>query len=178
MSVDYSVITELADDEITYEQLDRLCNRYYWAAEYCAGKDVIEAACGSGPGLGYLLQRSRSVRAGDFSSDILEIARRHYDDRLDLQRFDAQDMPFEDQSADVVILFEALYYMPSADRFVDECQRVLRPGGQVLIATANKDLYDFNPSPHSHVYYGVAEPAPVVHPTRLHGRVLRLSLNT
>ncbi len=31
------------------------------------------------------------------------------------------------------------------------------PGGQVLIATANKDLYDFNPSPHSHMYYGVVE---------------------
>ncbi|MCD6265910.1 MAG: BrnT family toxin [Deltaproteobacteria bacterium] len=29
-----------------------------------------------------------------------------------------------------------------------DCVRVLRPGGKVLIATANKDLYDFNPSPH------------------------------
>jgi hypothetical protein len=34
---------------------------------------------------------------------------------------------------------------------------VLRPGGTLLIATANKDLYDFNPSPHSFVYYGAAE---------------------
>lgn len=34
---------------------------------------------------------------------------------------------------------------------------MLRPGGKVLIATANKDLYDFNPSPHSNKYYGVAE---------------------
>jgi hypothetical protein len=34
---------------------------------------------------------------------------------------------------------------------------VLRPGGVLLIATANKDLYDFNPSPFSHTYYGAAE---------------------
>ena len=27
----------------------------------------------------------------------------------------------------------------------------------VLLATANKDLYDFNPSPHSYRYYGVPE---------------------
>lgn len=27
----------------------------------------------------------------------------------------------------------------------------------MLIATANKDLYDFNPSPHSYKYYGVVE---------------------
>jgi SAM-dependent methyltransferase len=56
-----------------------------------------------------------------------------------------------------VILFEAIYYLPSAERFVAGCRRVLRPGGKVLIATANKDLYDFNPSPHSFTYYGVSE---------------------
>jgi hypothetical protein len=27
----------------------------------------------------------------------------------------------------------------------------------LLIASANKDLYDFNPSPYSHAYYGVVE---------------------
>jgi SAM-dependent methyltransferase len=90
-------------------------------------------------------------------SSIQEIAQRYYGDRINLRQFDAQDMPFEDHSADVVILFEAIYYLPSAERFVDECRRVLRPGGQVLIATANKDLYDFNPSPHSHMYYGLVE---------------------
>src|SRR6185312_7076557 len=41
--------------------------------------------------------------------------------------------------------------------FVREAARVLRPGGVLLIATANKDLYDFNPSPHSFTYYGAVE---------------------
>jgi SAM-dependent methyltransferase len=63
---------------------------------------------------------------------------------------------------DVVVLFEAIYYLPSAERFVRECRRVLRPGGKILIATANKDLYDFNPSPHSVRYYGVTELRDVV----------------
>lgn len=157
MTVDYSTVTELAGDEISQEQLDRLCHRYYLAGAYCIGKDVIEAACGTGPGLGYLAARARSLRAGDFTPGILAIAQRHYGDRIDLRQFDVQAMPFEDDSADVVVLFEALYYIPSAERFVDECCRVLRSGGQVLIATANKDLYDFNPSLHSHVYYGVVE---------------------
>jgi hypothetical protein len=40
---------------------------------------------------------------------------------------------------------------------VHECKRVLRENGIVLIATANKDLYDFNPSPNSYEYYGVTE---------------------
>ena len=155
MAIYYSTVTELAGDEITAEQLERLCHRYYWAGTFCAGKDVIEAACGTGPGLGYLSKVAKSIRAGDYMTNILQRAKNHYGNRIDLRQFDAQDMPFEDHSADVVILFEAIYYLPRADKFVSECRRVLRKAGQVLIATANKDLYDFNPSPFSHTYYGV-----------------------
>jgi SAM-dependent methyltransferase len=156
-ATDYSTVTELAGDEITAEQLDRLHHRYYWAGAYCAGKDVIEAACGTGPGLGYLATRARSLRAGDYTPGILAMAQQHYGGRVELRQFDAQAMPYEDHSADAVILFEAIYYLPDAAQFVAECRRVLRPGGQVLISTANKDLYDFNPSPHSYTYYGVVE---------------------
>lgn len=156
-SIDFSTVTELAGDEITAEQLNRLCHRYYWAGAFCAGKDAIEAACGTGPGLGYLSGLARSLRAGDYTPSILMLAKRHYGDRVDLRQFDAQAMPFPDGSADSIILFEALYYLPDAAQFVNECRRILRPGGYVLIATANKDLYDFNPSPHSYRYYGVVE---------------------
>jgi len=157
MPVDYSTVTELAGDEITQEQLERLCHRYYWAGSYCKDKDVLEAACGTGPGLGYISGLANSLIAGDYDNGILEIARRHYGGRIDLCQFDAQNTPFEDNSFDVVILFEAIYYLPSAKSFVKECKRVLRDGGFVLIATANKDLYDFNPSPYSHAYYGTVE---------------------
>jgi SAM-dependent methyltransferase len=153
----YISVTEIVGDEVTQEQVDRLCNRYYWAGQYCFGKDVVEAACGSGQGLGYLVGIARSLEAGDYSDEILSIARWHYRERIALRQFDAQKMPFEDKSKDVIILFEAIYYLPDAERFVRECARVLRPRGKVLIATANKDLYDFNPSPHSYRYYGVVE---------------------
>jgi SAM-dependent methyltransferase len=70
---------------------------------------------------------------------------------------DAMALPFADRSLDVILIFEALYYVPDANRFADECRRVLRPGGVVLVSNANKDLFDFNPSPHSQVYHGVVE---------------------
>jgi SAM-dependent methyltransferase len=154
---DYISVTEIAGDEVTQEQIDRLCNRYYWAGKYSKGKDVVEAACGTGQGLSYLSGISKSLEAGDYSDAILSIARKRYSDRVILRQFDAQDMPFQDQSKDVIILFEAIYYLPDAKKFVKECARVLRPGGVVLVATANKDLYDFNPSPHSFSYYGTVE---------------------
>jgi SAM-dependent methyltransferase len=97
------------------------------------------------------------LRAGDISPVLVKLAQAHYGERVKIAPMDAQALRFEDRSLDVVILFEAVYYLPSAEAFVKECLRVLRPGGTVLLVTANKDLYDFNPSPFSHRYYGVVE---------------------
>jgi ubiquinone/menaquinone biosynthesis C-methylase UbiE len=154
---DYTDVTEVAGEQVTKEQIERICHRYYWAGEFCVGKDSLEAACGSGQGLGYLNTKSKSFKAGDYSEKLLKIAKDHYKDRIDLQQFDAQNMSFPDNSLDVIILFEALYYLDSPEKFVECCKSILRKTGTVLITTANKDLYDFNPSPHSFKYYGVQE---------------------
>jgi len=157
MAIDYCSVTELSGDKVGNEQVERLYHRYCWAGHYCQGKDVVEVACGTGQGVGYLSEISKSIEAGDYSESILSITRKHYGTRFTFRQFDAMNMPFDDYSKDVIIMFEAIYYIPDVDRFVQECARVLRPGGKVLIATANKDLYDFNPSPYSYEYFGVVE---------------------
>lgn len=154
---DYSSVTELADDEVTHEQVERLAHRYNWASSYCQGKEVLEIACGAGQGLGFLAGMTKSLRAGDITPSLVEWARAHYGERVRIEVMDALALPYAASSLDVVILFEAIYYLPSAEKFITECRRVLRPGGFVLIATANKDLYDFNPSPYSTEYLGVPE---------------------
>jgi ubiquinone/menaquinone biosynthesis C-methylase UbiE len=153
----YLDVTEIVGEPITAVQLARLYHRYHWAVLQCVGRDVVEAACGTGPGLGLLAAAARSLEAGDYSPAIVDIARRHYGSRLPITRFDAQKLPFADQSKDVLLLFEAIYYVPDAALFARECARVLRPGGRVLVVTVNKDLYDFHPSAHSVKYYGVRE---------------------
>lgn len=157
MSQDFRSVTELAGESVSVVQIDRLAQRYYWAGEFCRGKDVLEVACGAGQGLGYLASLSRSMRAGDITPSLVDQARSHYGSRIEITEMDAERLPFEPESLDVVILFEAIYYLPSAERFVEECRRVLRPGGLLLLATANCNLFDFNPSPFSVRYYGVPE---------------------
>jgi ubiquinone/menaquinone biosynthesis C-methylase UbiE len=156
-ATDFHDVTEMAGEPISVEQLKRLHHRYAWAASHCAGRDVVELACGTGPGLGLLRQTARSFEAGDYSSLMVESAQAHYGNRIIVRQFDAQSMPYPDKSQDVLIIFEAIYYLRDVHAFIGECRRVLRPGGKVLIATANKDLADFNPSPHSHKYLGVTE---------------------
>jgi SAM-dependent methyltransferase len=157
MSTDYLDVTEVAGEPISAEQLQRLHHRYFWARTFCEGRDVVECACGTGPGLGVLASVAATLEAGDVSEAMVERVRAHYGSRARISRFDAQQLPFPDVSKDVIILFEAIYYLPDAARFVAECRRVLKPGGHVLVATANKDLNDFNPSPYSHRYYGTVE---------------------
>ena len=157
VTADYISVTEIAGDDVAREQVDRLCNRYYWAGSYCEGKDVLEVGCGTGQGLGYLSEIAKSIEGGDYSSAILSIARQHYGNRIRLIQLDAQKLPYKDNSKDVLILFEAIYYLPNVEKFIQECLRVLRPGSKLLIATANKDLYDFNPSPFSHKYYSIKD---------------------
>jgi SAM-dependent methyltransferase len=156
-ATNYLDVTEIVGEPITNTQLVRLHHRYKWAADQCRGLDVVEAGCGTGPGLGLLAAAARSLEAGDYSPTIAQIARSHYGARVPVAQFDAQQMPFADASKDVIILFEAIYYVPDAARFVRECVRVLRPDGRVLVVTVNKDLYDFHPSAHSVRYFGVRE---------------------
>lgn len=156
-AADYAQITELGGDPASEEQIERLYRRYYWAGRYVGDREVLEVACGAGQGLGYLASLAKRVHGGDISEAVLGQARRHYGERVTVSRFSAESLPYPDASFDVVLLFEAIYYLRDAARFVGEARRVLRAGGHLLIVTANKDLFDFTPSPYSVRYYGVKE---------------------
>jgi SAM-dependent methyltransferase len=150
-------VTELAGGAVSAEHLERVSHRYYWALDYCNNKDVVEVGCGCGQGLGVLSSVARSLEAGDYSGHALSIAQTHYRGRVRLAVFNEQSLPFKDASKDVIIHFDALYHIRDAAQFAIQCRRVLRPGGRVLVATANKDLVDFCPSSPGNHYYGVPE---------------------
>ena len=134
-----------------------LVTRYVLARDHGTGKDVLEVACGSGIGLGVLARRARRVVGGDFTISLLKTARRQYGSRIPLVRLDAQALPFGPSSFDVVLLYEAIYYLRCAERFLAEAQRVLRPEGVLIVCTVNREWVDFNPSPFSTRYYSASE---------------------
>jgi SAM-dependent methyltransferase len=154
---DYSSVTEVAGTLVTREQIQRMYTRYRFAAGFCKGKDVLECACGSGQGLGYLAREAALVAGGDIDPALVARAQRTYAGKpnITVSVLDAQALPLPDSSTDVVIMFEALYYLPAPERFISEAARVMRPGGTVLICSANPSLPDFNPSPFSHRYFSV-----------------------
>lgn len=164
MTAHFLDVTELAGEPVSREQVTRMYQRYVWAVGYAEGRDVLEAACGTGPGLGLLARAAKSFRAGDIAPEMVDRVRGHYRDRVTLDVFDAAHLPVADQSLDAILIFEAIYYLPDPAAFAAEAARALRPGGHVLVATANKDLSDFNPSPHSRAYLNLPELAALFAP--------------
>ena len=110
MDIDYTGVTEVPGSRVTREQLARMYNRYFFAFQFCEGKDVLEVACGAGQGLGLLARRARKLVGGDYTENLIDVAWKHYGGRIPLVRFDAHTLPFREESFDVVIFYEAIYY--------------------------------------------------------------------
>ena len=145
----YLTVTEQPGQPASRIQLEMLEARYAWAAEQARDKDVLEAGCGAGMGLPALGRVARSVQAGDVDAENLRAARAACAGHANvtLRAFHAQNLPFPDEEFDLVLLFEAVYYVPDVLRFLEEARRVLRPGGTLLIVTVNPEWDGFNPSP-------------------------------
>lgn len=155
----YDLVTEHPGQLASDLQLAMLRARYGWAVVHCRDANVLEVACGAGLGLEALARTARSVTAGDCDPVNLAFARSAHagDLRTKLRQFDATDLPYEAHSFDVVLLFEALYYIPAASQFFSEAYRVLRPGGCLLLVSVNPDWSGFNPSPCSVRYHSAME---------------------
>lgn len=149
LAPDFSTVTEQPGLPCSALQRAMIEARYAWAVEHAFNKDVLEVACGAGLGLEALARVARSVEAGDVDSSNVSLAR-HACARVAncrVERIDALDLPFDDASLDLVLLFEAVYYLSDARRFFSEARRVLRPGGELLLVTVNPEWSGFHPSP-------------------------------
>lgn len=159
MAAGYRIVTEMPGEMAWREQMERLFHRYRFALGFCEGRRVLEVGCGAGIGLPYLSTVAKKVIGGDIDWDVLAVAKEHHRGRkgIDLGILDAERLPFVNASFDVVLLFEAIYYLPRPAAFVKEARRVLRGGGVLMLCTVNKDWGDFNPSPLSTRYFSVPE---------------------
>jgi SAM-dependent methyltransferase len=158
-SPEYSSITEVPGLRATKEQLARLYQRYHFTKEFAVDKDVLEIGCGAGLGLGYLANVAKKVVGGDVEEKNVTLAREYYKNRqkITADLMDAHNLPLPDESFDLVLLFETIYYLKDPKRCIAEAARLLRPNGNFVVCTVNKDWGDFHPSPYTYKYFSVPE---------------------
>jgi ubiquinone/menaquinone biosynthesis C-methylase UbiE len=155
--IDYTAIAELPGAPLNAEQFTRFAHRYRLGAQWARTRRVLEVACGAGSGLGYLARHARSIIGLDYSAPVLQRARGHYGAAMPLVRGDARALPFGDAAFDLVLCFEAIYYLGDYRAFLAESARVLAPGGDLLLCQSNPDWPDFVPGDLSAHYPSATE---------------------
>lgn len=121
-------------------QIDLIEELLNWAAVDQANQ-ILDVGCGIGGSSLYLAEKFNATAVGITLSPVQ--AKRASErteaaglaNRVRFQVADALSMPFADQAFDFVWSLESGEHMPDKQQFLQECYRVLKPGGTFLMAT-------------------------------------------
>ena len=98
------------------------------------GVRVLDVAAGSGNASIPAAARGARVTATDLTPELLEAGRRRAEAEglvLDWETADAENLPYDDDSFDVVMSAIGVMFAPHHQRAADELVRVCRPGGTI-----------------------------------------------
>ncbi|MGB6297556.1 MAG: methyltransferase domain-containing protein [Rivularia sp. (in: cyanobacteria)] len=121
-------------------QIDLIEELLQWAQVQQA-ENILDVGCGIGGSSLYLAQKFNAAATGITLSPVQaqRASERAVEfglqDRTNFQVADALNMPFEDNSFDLVWSLESGEHMPDKNRFMQECYRVLKPGGKFILVT-------------------------------------------
>jgi ArsR family transcriptional regulator len=102
--------------------------------------DVLDVGSGDGAAAAYLAPYCRSLVCVDISARMIDAARERlaaYPHARTLVA-DVEELPFRASSFDSALVFHTLAYAEHPQRALDECARVLRPGGRLVILSLDK----------------------------------------
>jgi len=107
------------------------------AVDLHATDKVLDVAAGNGNASLAAARHFADVTSTDYVPELLEQARRRAEaDRLPItfQVADAEALPFEDETFDVVLSTFGVMFAPNQERVASELLRVVKPGGKIGLA--------------------------------------------
>lgn len=128
---------------------------YRFAATRCVGKRVVDSGSGEGYGTAMLRAVAATATGVELVEPVADHARRRYGaaEGVDFLTADICDTGLPAGETDVVVNLQVIEHLPDVGRFLGEQRRILRPGGELIVATPNRLTF----TPHSH------EPTNVFH---------------
>lgn len=117
------------------------------AAAVTRGEHVLDVGCGTGVLTRQLTRQvgdTGSATGFDLSESMLGVARAHCPEAT-FKQGNVTDLPFDDQSFDVVISAFMLMFVPDPETALSEMRRVLKTGGRLVVSVwqslANNVVY-------------------------------------
>lgn len=118
-----------------------------WVQETIVGqldaspKEILDIGCGAGFLSNFLAKQGHSVHGIDMSVESLEVAKKYDETKSAVYKTaNAYELPFPDESFDVVCAMDFLEHVEEPDRVIKEASRVLRPGGVFFFHTFSKNI--------------------------------------
>lgn len=124
-------------DDLSYEEYKKLALFFILKLGIEANDNVLEVGCGSGAFLNEI-EEVGTLSGIDYADDAIVKINNVLDG--DFCVSEARNIPFDDNSFDIVISFGVFFYFDSleyAANVIDEMLRVLKPNGKILIGEIN-----------------------------------------
>jgi SAM-dependent methyltransferase len=105
------------------------------------GRKVLDVGCGAGTDLMRFARGGALVTGVDISSSAIALAKQNFAQQgltADLREADGERLPFADGEFDVVFAHGVVQYTTNGQALVDECRRVLKPGGMAVFQAYNR----------------------------------------
>jgi len=105
------------------------------------GRAVLEVGCGAGVDLARFAKGGANVSGVDLTASAIALARANFYQQGLTGRFDVADgerLPFANDTFDLVYAHGVVQYTADPQRLVNECYRVLKPGGQAVFQVYNR----------------------------------------
>lgn len=108
--------------------------------EFTAAEKILELGCGNGSQWTSHLEKlppESQLILSDFSMGMVETVRQRFENlkNVNVMKIDIQNIPFHDDSVDVIIANHMLYHVPDIHKALSEVKRVLKPGGTFYATT-------------------------------------------
>lgn len=125
-------------------QIDLIEELLFWAGVSEGKKlpqNILDVGCGIGGSTLYLADKFAAIGTGITLSPIQasrakeRAMKANLGHKVQFMVADALDTPFADNSFDLVWSLESGEHMPDKGKFLQECYRVLQPGGTFIMAT-------------------------------------------
>jgi SAM-dependent methyltransferase len=105
------------------------------------GRSVLDVGCGAGVDLARFARGGADVTGVDVAQSAVELARTNFEQQGLRGRFEVANgeaLPFADGTFDLVFAHGVVQYTADPQRLVDECRRVLKPGGKAVFQVYNR----------------------------------------